>query len=293
MSLSRRSLLASAILLGLGTSAFAADKVSEIRIDWATYNPVSMVLKDKGLLEKEFEKDGIKIHTGARAREILSVEGGREVVCDTDKGEVRVKAEKLLLATGRWPATKNQGLEDLGLEMDRGFIKANERMETNLPGVYAVGDVVGGMMLAHKASHEGTVAAENCMGGDKKMSYKAIPGIIFTSPEVASVGLTEKRAKAEGYEIRVGRFPFAGNGKAIALGEDQGLVKTIFDKKTGKLLGAHLIGAEVTELIQGFVIAMNCETTEEELINAVFPHPTLSEMMHESVLDAYGRVLNM
>ena len=149
-------------------------------------------------------------------------------------------------------------------------------------------------MLAHKAEHEGVICVEAIKGlKPHPLDKNMIPGCTYCDPQIASIGLTEKRAKAEGRDIRVGRFPFVGNGKAIALGEDQGLVKTIFDKKTGQLLGAHLIGAEVTELIQGFVIAMNCETTEEELINSVFPHPTLSEMVHESVLDAYGRVLNM
>jgi dihydrolipoamide dehydrogenase len=165
---------------------------------------------------------------------------------------------------------------------------------TNVPGIYAIGDVAGPPMLAHKAEHEGVICVE-AIAGQKPhaMDKLKIPGCTYCNPQVASVGLTEKKAKEAGYDIKVGKFPFIGNGKAIALGEPDGLAKTIFDKKTGQLLGAHLVGAEVTELIQGFVIAMNLETTEEELIATVFPHPTLSETMHESVLAAYGRVIHV
>jgi dihydrolipoamide dehydrogenase len=165
---------------------------------------------------------------------------------------------------------------------------------TNVPGIYAIGDVAGPPMLAHKAEHEGVICVE-AIAGQKPhpMDKLKIPGCTYCNPQIASVGLTEKKARDAGFDVRVGKFPFIGNGKAIALGEPDGMVKTIFDKKTGQLLGAHMVGAEVTELIQGFVIAMNLETTEEELIHSVFPHPTLSEMMHESVLSAYGRVLHV
>jgi dihydrolipoamide dehydrogenase len=180
------------------------------------------------------------------------------------------------------------------VKLDHGTVVVDGYGRTSVPGIYAIGDVAGPPMLAHKAEHEGVICVEAIKGlKPHPIDKNKIPGCTYCDPQIASVGLTEKRAKAEGRDIRVGRFPFAGNGKAIALGEDQGLVKTIFDKKTGELLGAHMIGAEVTELIQGFVVAMNCETTEEELIHTIFPHPTLSEMMHESVLDAYGRALNM
>ena len=163
-----------------------------------------------------------------------------------------------------------------------------------MPGIYAIGDVAGPPLLAHKAEHEGVVCIEAIKGLDPHPLDKLkIPGCTYCNPQIASVGLTEAAAKQQGREIKVGRFPFVGNGKAIALGEDQGLVKTIFDAKTGQLLGAHMVGAEVTELIQGFVIAMQLETTEEELMHTVFPHPTLSEMMHESVLDAFGRVIHV
>jgi dihydrolipoamide dehydrogenase len=180
------------------------------------------------------------------------------------------------------------------VKTDRGSIVIDGYGKTNVPGIYAIGDVAGPPMLAHKAEHEGVICVEAIKGlHPHPMDKMMIPGCTYCNPQVASVGLTEAKAKENGREIRVGRFPFVGNGKAIALGEDQGLVKVVFDKKTGQLLGAHMVGAEVTELIQGYVVAMNLETTEEELMHTVFPHPTLSEMMKEAVLDAYGRVLNI
>jgi dihydrolipoamide dehydrogenase len=178
--------------------------------------------------------------------------------------------------------------------MDCGTIATDGLGRTNVPGLYAIGDVAGPPMLAHKAEHEGIICVEAIKGlHPHPMNKSLIPGCTYCNPQIASVGLTEQAAKDKKLNIRVGRFPFVGNGKAVALGEDQGLVKVIFDKKTGQLLGAHMVGAEVTELIQGYVVAMNLETTEEELMHTIFPHPTLSETMKESVLDAYGRVLNM
>ena len=192
------------------------------------------------------------------------------------------------------PRRPNLGLESLGVKIGRGVIETDGLGRTNVPGIYAIGDVAGGPMLAHKAEHEGVLCVEAIKGlAVHPLDKSRIPGCTYCHPQIASVGLTEAKARQEGHEVRVGRFPFIGNGKAIALGEAEGLVKTVFDEKTGRLLGAHMVGAEVTELIQGFVIAMNLETTEEELIHAVFPHPTLSEAMHESVLDAYGRVIHM
>ena len=180
------------------------------------------------------------------------------------------------------------------MKVDRGTIITDGLGRTSVPGIYAIGDVAGPPMLAHKAEHEGERCVDAIKGHHAEpLDKNKIPGCTYCHPQIASVGLTEAKAKEQGLDIRVGRFPFVGNGKAIALGEPDGLVKTIFDKKTGQLLGAHMVGAEVTELIQGFVIAMNLETTEEELIHTVFPHPTLSEMMHESVLDAYGRVIHV
>jgi dihydrolipoamide dehydrogenase len=200
----------------------------------------------------------------------------------------------MISAVGVQGNIENLGLEGLGVKTDRGCVVVDGYGKTNVPGIYAIGDVAGPPMLAHKAEHEGVVCIEKIANfpGVHAIDKLKIPGCTYCSPQVASVGLTEARAKAEGKDIRVGRFPFSANGKAIALGEDQGFVKTIFDKKTGQLLGAHMVGAEVTELIQGFVVAMNLETTEEELMHTIFPHPTLSEMMKESVLDAYGRALN-
>jgi dihydrolipoamide dehydrogenase len=243
---------------------------------------------------KRFEKQGIKILTNAKVTSVAKKNGQVVASVDDGKSKQTITADRLISAAGVVGNIEGFGLEKLGVKLDRGIVVVDGYGRTNVPGIYAIGDVAGPPMLAHKAEHEGVICVEAIKGlKPHAMDKNMIPGCTYCDPQIASVGLTEKKAKAEGRDIRVGRFPFAGNGKAIALGEDQGLVKTIFDKKTGQLLGAHLIGAEVTELIQGFVIAMNCETTEEELINAVFPHPTLSEMMHESVLDAYGRVLNM
>jgi dihydrolipoamide dehydrogenase len=191
------------------------------------------------------------------------------------------------------PNTENIGLEKTKIKLEKGHIVTNSVCATDEPGIYAIGDVTGAPWLAHKASHEGVICVEHIAGHKAHgLNINNIPGCTYSLPQIASVGLTEAKAKASGREVRVGRFPFMGNGKAIALGEPEGLVKTIFDAKTGELLGAHMIGAEVTELIQGFVVAKTMETTEAELMTTVFPHPTLSEMMHESVLDAYGRVIH-
>jgi dihydrolipoamide dehydrogenase len=246
------------------------------------------------LARKRFEKQGIKIFTGTKVTKIEK--GGNDVTCTLDDGKGKtstLKAERVISAVGVVGNTESLGLEKLGVKMDRGVIAIDEVGRTNVPGIYAIGDVAGPPMLAHKAEHEGAICVEAIKGlHPHAMDKLMIPGCTYCQPQVASVGLTEAKAKEQGLQLKIGRFPFIGNGKAIALGEPDGLVKTIFDAKTGKLLGAHMVGAEVTELIQGFVIAMNLETTEAELMNSVFPHPTLSEMMHESVLDAYGRVIH-
>ena len=199
------------------------------------------------------------------------------------------------MAVGITGNIENIGLEELGIVTDRGHIQTDDWCRTNVEGVYAIGDVAGAPWLAHKASHEGILCVEAIAGvqGVHPLDVKSIPGCTYCMPQVASVGLTEQAAIKAGHEVRVGRFPYQGNGKAIALGDTEGLIKTVFDASTGELLGAHLIGAEVTELIQGYTIAKTLETTEQELMHTVFPHPTLSEMMHESVLDAYGKVLHM
>ena len=246
------------------------------------------------LARKRFEKQGMKIITGAKVTKVEKNASGVVAHIEDEKGsKQQIAAEKLISAVGVVGNVENLGLEALGVKMERGTIVTDGRGATNVKGIFAIGDVAGAPMLAHKAEHEGVICVETIKGlHTHPMDKGMIPGCTYCHPQIASVGLTEAKAKEKGHDIRVGRFPFMGNGKAIALGEPDGLVKTIFDKKTGKLLGAHMIGAEVTELIQGYVIAMNLETTEEELIHAVFPHPTLSEMMHESVLDAYGRVIH-
>jgi dihydrolipoamide dehydrogenase len=200
----------------------------------------------------------------------------------------------LISAVGVMGNIENLGLEALGVKTDRGCVVIDGYGRTNVEGIYAIGDVAGPPMLAHKAEHEGVICVEHIAGlpNVHPMNKLHIPGCTYCHPQVASVGLNEAKAKDAGHDIRIGRFSFGANGKAIALGEDQGMIKVIFDKKTGQLLGAHMVGAEVTELIQGFVVAMGLETTEEDLMHTIFPHPTLSEMMKEAVLDAYGRVLN-
>jgi dihydrolipoamide dehydrogenase len=247
------------------------------------------------LARKRFEKQGIKILTGTK---VTSVEKGADSITatldDGKGGTTKITADRLISAVGVVCNVEGLGLEQVGVKMERGVVVTDGLGRTNVPGVYAIGDVAGPPMLAHKAEHEGVICVETIKGmHTHPMDKGMIPGCTYCHPQVASVGLTEQKAKEQGFDVRVGRFQFVGNGKAIALGEPEGMVKTIFEKKTGRLLGAHMIGAEVTELIQGYVVAMNLETTEEELMHTVFPHPTLSEMMHESVLDAYGRVIHM
>ena len=245
--------------------------------------------------QKAFEKQGIKLLTNTKVTKLEKKSDSVVATIDDGKGKPQtIEVDRVISAVGVVGNIENLGLEKLGVKTDRGVIIIDGFCKTNVPGIYAIGDVAGPPMLAHKAEHEGVVCVEAIKGmHPHPMDKNLIPGCTYCHPQVASVGLTEARAKEGGREIRVGRFPFVGNGKAIALGEDQGLVKVIFDKKTGQLLGAHMVGAEVTELIQGYVVAMNLETTEEELMHTIFPHPTLSEMMKEAVLDAYGRVLNM
>jgi dihydrolipoamide dehydrogenase len=246
------------------------------------------------MARKRFEKQGITILSSTKVTKLEKKSDSVVATIDDGKKPQTIEFERVISAVGVVGNIENLGLEKLGVKTDRGCVVIDGYGKTNVPGIYAIGDVAGPPMLAHKAEHEGVVCVEAIKGLHPHPTDKLlIPGCTYCNPQVASVGLTEATAKEGGREIRVGRFPFVGNGKAIALGEDQGLVKVIFDKKTGQLLGAHMIGAEVTELIQGYVVAMNLETTEEELMHTIFPHPTLSEMMKEAVLDAYGRVLNM
>ena len=244
---------------------------------------------------KQFEKQGMKIHTSTSVKTLKK--NGADVTATLEGGgkTAEVTAERVVLAVGITGNVENIGLEKTKVRVERSHIVVDEWLRTDEPNVYAIGDVVGPPWLAHKAMHEGVICVERIAGLNTAhpMDTRNIPANTYCRPQVASIGLTERKAKEAGYEIRVGHFPFIGNGKAIALGEPEGMVKTVFDAKTGELLGAHMIGAEVTELIQGYSIAKTAELTEQELMQTVFPHPTLSEMMHESVLDAYGRALHI
>jgi dihydrolipoamide dehydrogenase len=247
------------------------------------------------LAQKQLEKQGMKFLLEAKVTKVEKSGNSVTAHVETKDGKVqKITADRLISAVGVQGNVENLGLEDIGVKIERGTVVVDGYGKTNVDGVYAIGDVAGAPMLAHKAEHEGVICVEKIAGikGVHALDRGKIPGCTYCHPQVASVGLTEAKAREAGRDIRVGRFSFGANGKAIALGDDQGLIKTIFDKKTGELLGAHMVGAEVTELIQGFVVAMNLETTEEDLMHTVFPHPTLSEMMKESVLDAYGRALN-
>lgn len=248
------------------------------------------------LAEKDFKKQGLNIVTGAKVENLTA--GKTTVTAEiTDKSGQKQKQEfdRAILAVGIVGNVENLGLEALGVKVEKTHVKVDNFGRTGVKGLYAIGDLTGPPWLAHKASHEGVVCVEGIAGANHAEPFDPwnVPGCTYAHPQVASVGLTEKAAKEKGYEIKVGRFPFIGNGKAIAMGASEGLVKTIFDKKTGELLGAHMIGAEVTELIQGYVIARQGELTEQDLAHTIFPHPTISESMHESVLDAEGRVIHI
>ena len=246
-------------------------------------------------LEKSLIKQGMKIMTGAGVESLtVSATGVSASIKGKDGRIVASEFTHCIVAIGIVPNTENIGLEALGVEMDRGFLKTDPSCRTNVPGLWAIGDITAPPWLAHKASHEGVIAAETIAGGHPHaMNPRNIPGCTYCHPQVASVGLTEAKAKEAGYDVKVGNFPFLGNGKAIALGEAEGFIKTVFDAKTGELLGAHMVGAEVTELIQGYTIGKTAELVEADFMQTVFPHPTLSEMMHESVLGAYGKMLHM
>ena len=246
------------------------------------------------LARKAFTKQGMKIMEKAMVKQLDRAKG-RVTAHIESGGEVeKHDFDTVISAVGIVGNTEGLGLEELGVKVDRTHVVTDEYCRTGVEGLYAIGDIAGAPWLAHKASHEGVMVAELIAGGHPHpVRPESIAGCTYCHPQLASVGLTEARAKEAGYDIKVGRFPFIGNGKAIALGEPEGMVKTVFDAKTGELLGAHMIGAEVTELIQGYVVGRTLETTEEDLMNTVFPHPTLSEMMHESVLDAYGRVIHI
>jgi len=290
-------------MLVIGSGAIGIEFASFYNAMGADVTVVEMIdrilpAEDKEISDfahKSFKKQGMNIITSASVEKL---DKGKDKVKATIKGKdgktQEIEVERVVLAIGITGNTENLGLEDIGVKVERGHIVVNEWLETGVKGVYAIGDVVGAPWLAHKASHEGVICVEKIAGKNDvhPLDVDMIPGCTYCQPQIASVGLTEAQAKEKGYKVKVGRFPFQGNGKAVALGEPEGLVKTVFDEKTGELLGAHMVGAEVTELIQGFGIAKTLEATEEDLFHTIFPHPTLSEMMHESALDAYGKVIH-
>lgn len=281
--------------IGIEFASFYRDMGAEVTV--VEMMPHIMPAEDieiSTFARKQLEKKGLRILCQAKVTKVEKASNSVMIHIDVKGKTETITVDRVISAIGVQGNIENLGLEALGIKTDRGCIITDEWSWTGVGGIYAIGDVAGPPMLAHKAEEEGVICIEHLAGlkNTHPLDKRKIPGCTYCTPQVASVGLSEVAAKEAGYDIRVGRYSFAANGKAIALGEDQGLVKTIFDKKTGQLLGAHMVGAEVTELIQGFVIAMNLETTEEELMHTVFPHPTLSEMMKESVLDAYGQVLN-
>ena len=277
--------------IGVEFASFYSDMGAEVTI--VEMLPRILPVEDEevsAFVHKALAKQGMTIHVGSG---VDKLEAGKTGVKATIKGAGAQDFSHAIVAIGIVPNSEGIGLEALGVKTDRGHIVTDGYGRTNVEGIYAIGDVCGPPWLAHKASHEGVVCVEAIAGGKPHpFATWNIPGCTYSRPQVASVGLTEAAAKEAGRKVRVGKFPFIGNGKAIALGEAEGFVKTVFDAATGELLGAHMVGAEVTELIQGYVVARQLETTEAELMETVFPHPTLSEMMHESVLDAYGRALH-
>ncbi|MFN7709669.1 MAG: dihydrolipoyl dehydrogenase [Holosporales bacterium] len=246
------------------------------------------------LAHKAFEKRGLILHTKTTVKSLQVKEGRVTATLEAAGKAHNITVDRVILAVGIVANSENLGLEHTAVKLEKNHVVVGSFGETAEPGLYAIGDLAGAPWLAHKASHEGILAVEHMFGlaHGHGLDRTRIPGCTYSHPQIASIGLTEAQAQAEGRPIKVGRFPFVGNGKAIALGEPEGLVKTIFDEKTGELLGAHMIGAEVTELIQGYAIAMSAEATEGELMHTVFPHPTLSEMMHEATLSAYGRAIH-
>jgi len=283
--------------IGMEFASFYCDLGAEVTVVEAL--PRILPVEDEEiskLAHKQFERQGMKLHPGATLESLeVGDASARATLAGAEGERFEVEADRVIMAVGIQGNVEDLGLENTAIEVDRSHIVTNEWCETAEPGVYAIGDVAGPPWLAHKATHEGVLAAERIAGvaGVHPMNVNRIPGCTYCRPQIASVGLSEADARVQGLEVRIGRFPFVGNGKAIALGETDGLVKTVFDAGTGELLGAHMIGAEVTELIHGFVVAMNLETTEAELMRTIFAHPTLSEMMHESVLEAWDRALHI
>ena len=282
--------------IGIEFASFYKDMGAEVTVVEMLDRLVPVEDADvSAFLEKQLKKQGMTIMTKAGVDKLeVGANSVKASIKDKDGKVTTADFSHVIVAIGILPNTENIGLDELGVKTDRGHIVTDGMCKTNVDGIYAIGDVTQPPWLAHKASHEGVIAVEAIAGEHPHaMDPKNIPGCTYCHPQIASVGLTEAKAKEAGYEVKVGNFPFIGNGKAIALGEPEGFVKTVFDAKTGELLGAHMIGAEVTELIQGYTIGKTGELTEAELMETVFPHPTLSEMMHESVLGAYGRALHI
>jgi dihydrolipoamide dehydrogenase len=277
--------------IGVEFASFYSDMGAEVTIVEMLDRILPVEDEDvSAFVHKALTKQGMKIHVSSGVDKLETTGSG---VRATLKGGAVEEFSHAIVAIGIVPNTENIGLEALGVTTNRGHIVTDGYGRTNVEGIYAIGDVTGPPWLAHKASHEGVICVEAIAGKKPHpMETGNIPGCTYSRPQVASVGLTEAKAKESGLKVKVGKFPFIGNGKAIALGEAEGFVKTVFDESTGELLGAHMVGAEVTELIQGYVVARQLETTEADLMHTIFPHPTLSEMMHESVLDAYGRAIH-
>ena len=281
--------------IGVEFASFYADMGAEVTIVEMLDRVLPVEDEEvSAFMEKALTKQKLKVITKAGVESLENT--GKAVKATIKLADGKIETNEYshcIVAVGILPNTENIGLEALGIKTTKGHIDADGACRTNVPGIWAIGDVTAPPWLAHKAMHEAVICAEAIAGQHPhELDKRNIPGCTYSRPQVASVGLTEARAKQEGYEVKVGKFPFIGNGKAIALGEAEGFVKTVFDAKTGELLGAHMIGAEVTELIEGFTVAKQLETTELELMETTFPHPTLSEMMHESVLSAYGRALH-
>ncbi len=289
-------------LLVIGSGAIGIEFASFYRTMGAEVTVVEVVdrilpVEDEDVsafARKQFEKQGIKILTSAKVTKLAKGKDSVTATIEQDGKPVTLTVDRVISAVGITGNVEDIGLEGTKVKVEKGHVVVDQWLQTGEPGVYAIGDLVGAPWLAHKASHEGVICVEKIAGLDhvQPLNVLNIPGCTYCTPQVASVGLTEAKAKAAGKKVKVGKFPYIGNGKAIAMGETEGFVKTVFDADTGELLGAHMVGAEVTELIQGYVIAKTLETTEAELMETIFPHPTLSEMMHESVLDAYGRAIH-
>lgn len=289
-------------LLVVGSGAIGMEFASfyqDMGVDVTVLEAMDRILPSEdaeisAMAEKSMLRRGMKIKTGVMLQSVQTATNGVIAHVEKDGTTEQLAADRMILAVGIVANTEGLGLEDTAIELDRGHVVTNAHMQTSETDIYAIGDMTGAPWLAHKASHEGIIAAEAISGNTSGhgVDPKDVPGCTYCRPQVASIGFTEQQALDAGYEVKVGRFPFLANGKAIALGDEDGLIKTVFDARTGALLGAHMIGPEVTELIQGYAIARTLETTEAELMQTIFPHPTVSEAMHESVLDAYGKALH-